>query len=230
MLLLGALVFRKLNTRSTAEKSRERNLKLLSYALIVFVIMFSIGFVPWLLYIISSLLIFIAIMELVRVSRQAGKNPWPALILASAVFYLFAGFIRNSNPEIILFVYFIVINFDGFSQVTGESFGKNKLVPVISPGKTIEGLAGGIGVALILGMLMLPFFKAYNTWYELLLFTLIIIIGAVTGDLLASAYKRFTGIKDYSNLIPGHGGVLDRFDSFFMAGAVVELLKITINK
>jgi phosphatidate cytidylyltransferase len=229
MLLIGTLVFIRLNKSSGPEKSKERINKLISYAVIVFFMMFSIAFAQWLLVAFCSILIFISVIEILRVSRNAERNPWPALILAGIVFYFFTGFIRNSNTDLILFVYFIVINFDGFSQVLGESFGKKKIIPRISPGKTLEGFAGASLVVMILGMLLLPYFKA-NTWYELSAFILIIIAASVAGDLLASAYKRYTGIKDYSNLIPGHGGVLDRFDSLFMAGAVIEALKILIKK
>jgi phosphatidate cytidylyltransferase len=230
MLLIGTLVFRKLNKVSSPEKARERNLKLISYTVLVFFMLCAINFISWLLYLFCALLVLVSVTELIRAARIHDKNPYLALIIAAPVFYLFIHFILKPEPELHLFVYFIVINFDGYSQVLGESFGKRKLLPAVSPGKTIAGLLGGSAVAIFLGLILLPFFSRGETWYQVLGFTVLIITAAFSGDILASAYKRYCGIKDYSNLIPGHGGVLDRFDSFFMAGAVTEILLALANK
>src|SRR5205823_9764453 len=103
---------------------------------------------------------------------------------------------------------------------TGRAFGARKLAPAISPGKTVEGTVGGLLgasiVALLLGTLLL------HLDFRLAL-GLGILVGllAPVGDLCESALKRELGIKDFGSLLPGHGGVLDRFDSLLMTAPVV---------
>ena len=110
----------------------------------------------------------------------------------------------------------------------GMFFGRHKLAPVISPKKTIEGVIGG-AAASVLGMLIyalvmgLGFGMQVNYFYAIL-FGLASAGGSVFGDLCFSVIKRQTGIKDYGTLFPGHGGVLDRFDSIVFVGAAMELL------
>lgn len=117
---------------------------------------------------------------------------------------------------------------DSFAYLVGVKFGKHKLSPVISPNKTIEGVAGGVAVT-ILGMviyglvLQLGFGFKVNYFYT----TVYAILGSavgVFGDLSFSVIKRQTGIKDYGNLIPGHGGILDRFDSMILVAPFIEIL------
>lgn len=113
---------------------------------------------------------------------------------------------------------------DTVAYYTGRAFGKHKLCPKVSPKKTIEGSIGGIvGAAVACGI-----FGYFITGYvEGIALYNYIIIGLICGvfcqfgDLVASSIKRYAGIKDYSKLIPGHGGILDRFDSILFSGAVV---------
>lgn len=109
---------------------------------------------------------------------------------------------------------------DIFAYFSGYLFGKHKLCPVLSPKKTIEGAVGGT-----LGSVICCGFFGYLVVPEIWLHCLAIgCIGAVLsqcGDLTASAYKRKMGIKDYGNLIPGHGGIMDRFDSVLFTAPVV---------
>ena len=116
---------------------------------------------------------------------------------------------------------------DTCAYFTGYFFGKRKMTPVLSPKKTVEGALGGIAgatiVAFILGIVAA---NAGDTFVgaRIFLYTISGVIGSVAaifGDLAASAIKRDKGIKDYGTLIPGHGGVLDRFDSVILAAPVV---------
>jgi phosphatidate cytidylyltransferase len=222
---MGALVFALLNKQSDISKSTERNKKLLTYFFLVFGIYSAIAFFPLALFIIVVLLIFIALREIVGAAGKGGRQPYTALVLSAPIFYFFTLFVRDIPAELQLFTYFIVVHFDGFSQVIGESLGKHKVLPKISPAKTWEGLAGGSLVALGISLIVFRFTNLGRSYSEVLILTAILIAASFAGDVLASWYKRICGIKDYSNLIPGHGGVLDRFDSFFMAGAVIELLQ-----
>ena len=121
---------------------------------------------------------------------------------------------------------------DSGAYFGGMLFGKHKLAPEISPKKTVEGVFGGIlgAVAgLMIFFLVLQFFFGYtvNYWF-VLLYALLGSLGGVFGDLCFSVIKRQTGIKDYGNLIPGHGGVLDRFDSMMVVGPLVEVLLLLL--
>lgn len=113
----------------------------------------------------------------------------------------------------------------------GVKFGKHKLAPVLSPKKSIEGSVGGIvSGAVLCGIYYLVADKLGYMDYENSMIVPFIIFGAVAsgfsqlGDLAASSVKRYTGIKDYGNIMPGHGGVLDRFDSVLFTAPVIYIL------
>ena len=112
-------------------------------------------------------------------------------------------------------VFIIAFGTDIFAYFTGMLLGKHKLCPTLSPKKTIEGAVGGMVGAMVFSLLFGNFFlepgHAFNIHF--ILMTLIGSVISQLGDLSASAFKRQMGIKDYGKLIPGHGGILDRFDS-----------------
>jgi len=121
---------------------------------------------------------------------------------------------------------------DSGAYFVGRAIGRRKLAPVISPNKTVEGALGGM-LAGIAGMMLyavimdLAFDRVVS--YPMALIYGFLGAGAdVFGDLMFSAIKRQAGIKDYGNLIPGHGGILDRFDSMMMVGPLMEALLILI--
>ena len=126
------------------------------------------------------------------------------------------------NQNLLLFTYLTVIIFDAFSQLTGQLFGKTKLIPRISPNKTVEGLAGGL---ILTGLLSIIFIGLLQTSIvKTIFFSFIISVFALSGDLLASYSKRQFNIKDFSKLLPGQGGFLDRFDSFIFSSVIVTIL------
>ena len=121
---------------------------------------------------------------------------------------------------------------DTCAYFAGRAFGKHKLAPVISPHKTVEGVVGGV-LGATLGMLIFCLvmqlgFKMQVNYLYAVLYGVVGSLGAVFGDLCFSVIKRQTGIKDYGNLIPGHGGVLDRFDSMMIVGPLSELLLLLL--
>ena len=131
--------------------------------------------------------------------------------------------------------YFIVIDFCAWGSDTGayfagSAFGKHKLAPVLSPKKTVEGLIGGVALNLILcvvfGLIYGAAVKDVQSLSVLGLIPIAIIgsLVSVIGDLFASAIKRYYKIKDYGNIMPGHGGVLDRFDSFLMVTVYIVMI------
>lgn len=123
---------------------------------------------------------------------------------------------------------------DTLAYCAGRLLGKHKMTPVLSPKKTIEGAAGGIIGAALLGFLYACIVKGnMNVVYNpMILFPVICFFGAflsIIGDLAASAIKRNQDIKDYSHLIPGHGGILDRFDSIMFTAPIVFYLAVILG-
>ena len=117
---------------------------------------------------------------------------------------------------------------DGGAYFAGRFFGKHKLAPHVSPHKTIEGLVGGFVTALVAmllyGVVCRYGFKLEVSWTAAVVYAVVGTGASVLGDLGFSAIKRQTGIKDYGTLLPGHGGVLDRFDSMVTTAPVIEVL------
>ncbi|MEG1180387.1 MAG: phosphatidate cytidylyltransferase, partial [Oscillospiraceae bacterium] len=121
---------------------------------------------------------------------------------------------------------------DTCAYFVGVKFGKHKMSPVISPKKSIEGAVGGVVGCLALNMLILYLFNTYifdTPFMSYLVFapiSIVLSLASMCGDLVASIIKRNYGAKDYSNLIPGHGGIMDRFDSCLF---VMPILYIVIT-
>lgn len=121
----------------------------------------------------------------------------------------------------VLYVIGLVALADSGAYFVGRKLGKNKLAPAISPGKTIEGAAGGIVIAMIFSLIVVSCLPtSFNGWQKIafILISLIAAMLSIAGDLYESLIKRHAGVKDSGNLFPGHGGVLDRIDGL-IAGA-----------
>ena len=111
----------------------------------------------------------------------------------------------------------------------GRTFGKKKLIPSVSPGKTVEGAVGGLGLTIIVCLLyvrfiLMPYAQLGLTIQGAVLFAIVVSVAAQTGDLAESLLKREAGVKDSSRIIPGHGGILDRFDSILFVMPIAFLL------
>lgn len=122
---------------------------------------------------------------------------------------------------------------DTCAYCVGVLIGKHKMAPVLSPKKSIEGAVGGVLGAALLGAIYAAATGAYNPnpAHTPLIYAIICGVGALVsmvGDLAASAIKRQENIKDYGTLIPGHGGILDRFDSVIFTAPVIYALAITL--
>ena len=125
----------------------------------------------------------------------------------------------NTRDDIIGFFILICIN-DSFAYLVGKSFGRTKLYEKVSPNKTIEGAVGGL-VAAIIGAYFISIYITSLSYLNWTIIAIITVIFGVLGDLMESKFKREAGVKDSSNLIPGHGGFLDRLDSVIFAAPFV---------
>lgn len=145
----------------------------------------------------------------------------------SVVFLRFSHVKHDSyhGAKLVLFVCLLVWAADSGAYFVGKTFGKHKMAPSVSPNKTIEGLLGGIGMALLVAWLSADWFSVeFSSYSAMVIITFMTVTISVLGDLVESMFKRAANIKDSSNLLPGHGGILDRIDSLTAAFPVFALL------
>ncbi len=133
--------------------------------------------------------------------------------------------LHSKGSEYFLLLILLIWAADSGAYFVGRGFGKHKLAPKVSPGKSIEGVFGGIGFALIVMVIFLQIQEISTEKYLGFLFLAVVISSvSVLGDLFESLFKRESGMKDSGQILPGHGGVLDRIDSltaaapFFLLG------------
>lgn len=126
------------------------------------------------------------------------------------------GYTVGYRYEIYLGILVLIWTADTGAYVTGKLIGRTKLFPRISPGKTWEGAIGGILMACLTGFLWSLRFNIFPTWKWVGLAAVVSVFG-IFGDLIESSFKRDLGVKDSGKLLPGHGGVLDRFDAFLFS-------------
>ncbi len=126
---------------------------------------------------------------------------------------------RPDNYMWLLFV--LAISTDIFAYLVGKTFGKHKLLEAVSPKKTIEGAIGGVIGCVLSSFAFAYFFLPKISYIDMFLLAFIGSIASQVGDLTASKIKRYCGIKDFGDIIPGHGGALDRLDSILFTAMIV---------
>ena len=202
------------------------------------------GFFPSLKIIIASEIIIAAIMFFNRTEYVAaallictmaaflwvlfrGRQPYIANVATTILGFVYCGYFPlhllllrdissaqfNDGLGFVVMMFTAILSTDVGCYYAGTKFGKNKLAPVISPNKTIEGSIGGI-ISAITGAVIIGLFIPGVTWYVSVFAGLICTVFAQIGDLCESLIKRDAGVKDSGNSLPGHGGFLDRTDSF----------------
>lgn len=150
--------------------------------------------------------------------KTTGTIQWGMALTLYSLGYVGAFLLLPFNGASIngaeLLLYLLILNSlnDGFQYIWGKLFGKNKIVPSISPNKTWEGFIGGTLTTVFLSVIVSPYLTPFGTKMAVAAGLIISVFGFL-GDVVMSAVKRDAGVKDSSNLIPGHGGILDRVDS-----------------
>lgn len=129
--------------------------------------------------------------------------------------------LHNLAPRLVLFLILLVVAADVGAYFGGRQFGRHKLAPRVSPGKTWEGVAGGMVAAALMAVIGGYWFNVQPVVFALL--CTVVVAASVVGDLTESLFKRHAGLKDSGSLLPGHGGVLDRVDSVTAAAPVFLL-------
>ena len=191
---------------------------LLQILLILFTIseIFELQFLPSFL---SNFVFFVSISLLINAFFFIYKKSiFINIIIFNLIIFSFFSLIsilqKTDGLNILLFVVILVSTMDIFAYIGGKLFGQNKIIPKISKGKTYEGTIIGIIFTLILSSLIRELINLNFTYA--LTYGLIISILAFLGDLVESIFKRNIGVKDSGKLIPGHGGLMDRFDGYFV--------------
>ncbi|MFD5230972.1 phosphatidate cytidylyltransferase [Streptomyces qaidamensis] len=132
----------------------------------------------------------------------------------------------DDGPQRVLTFLLLTVVSDTGAYAVGWRFGRHKLAPRISPGKTREGLLGAVSFAMVAGALCMQFLIDDGAWWQGLVLGLAVAVTATLGDLGESMIKRDLGIKDMGTLLPGHGGIMDRLDSLLPTAPVVWLLLV----
>jgi len=159
-----------------------------------------------------------------RFLERTAKIQWGMMVSVyfishiPALLYLNIDGFNGANVQLILFLILVSQLSDIFQYIVGKTFGKTKIAPSVSPNKTVEGFVGGVALAVLFGASLWKT-TPFSMTQAALIAAVIGVVGFF-GGLTMSAIKRDRGIKDYGNLIPGHGGMLDRIDSLCFAAPV----------
>jgi phosphatidate cytidylyltransferase len=224
---VGAVAIHIISRKKNKPERISAWIKFFVYFLLLYSLFLSILYVPVLFRAICFLVVLGGCFEIVRLQLKPHQRlAWGkfclylTIYIALVVLFLFFSF---ESGKIQLLTVFAVCSFDAFSQLSGQLFGRRKIAPRISPNKTLGGLVGGACLAMLFGVIV-----NFNSEFGIMGVIIIIffvVAASFVGDLLASYVKRQYAVKDYGSILPGHGGILDRFDSLIAAGAVLFLLK-----
>lgn len=232
--VLGMFGFYELMRVRETKKKFPFVLKLFAYFLVLAFSMYNINSIEFAYkfdYRVMAFIIFMFTSPMVFINNTKRYNLNDALFLIGSILFVGLSFnliviTRNFDINYIIYLLLITTITDTFALFTGMLIGKHKLCPDISPKKTIEGLVGGTLMGTFIASAF--YFTVISSSVSLIILVpitaLLCLIGQL-GDLVFSSIKRYYGVKDFSNLIPGHGGILDRFDSLIFVTLAFIIFK-----
>ena len=188
---------------------------------------------------IAAAVVFLSVMVFVSQLWRGGKTPianisttfagvtYIAVPMAAMTLIGLVNYDGEWNGKMILAYMFIVWANDVFAYLFGMTFGRHKMCPSISPKKSWEGFVGGVVSAGVVGAAIGAIFVGGAAVWMMGVWGVVIALSGVAGDLIESMFKRSVGVKDSGNIMPGHGGFLDRFDALFLS-APMALVSVII--
>ncbi len=184
---------------------------------------------------IQNIDIIFGVILVLLIATVFSKNEYnfdDAAVSVLGMIYIGVGFlsfveVRSIDIHLLMLILLVVWSTDSGAYLIGSKFGKRKLAPTISPNKSIEGSIGGTASALIVALLYTSFYSFNTSPVIMLLFMGLLSIAGQLGDLIESALKRHFNVKDSGKLLPGHGGMLDRFDSLIFVMTLAQIINIS---
>ncbi len=208
--------------------NRELVYRIFSVLVFIPVVIMPLLFSNYLSVIIFLLFTSIILIEINNMKMKVSKtyifDIYSLVVIVSFFLFLFL-LINSISIESTLLLIIIIWLFDTFSYLGGKIIGGVKLMPRISSGKTVSGLITGV-------LMTLLFFAVFSIFFDSdkfsITFVMLILLLSFIGDTLVSLLKRYASIKDSGNIMPGHGGLLDRFDSFIIVFFIVGISNLII--
>ena len=180
-----------------------------------------------------AILGLLSLYEMWKLRKGRAKILAFTYILTPFLLIQLSGIMKDSNysnicfdSNLMLFIFILTWSFDTFAYLVGVRFGNNKIRPSISPNKSWEGFTGGFIFTIIASYISLNYFELFNSIKHPLLISIFLPFTATIGDFIESYYKRKAGVKNSGNLIPGHGGILDRMDAFIITIPVMYIINL----
>jgi phosphatidate cytidylyltransferase len=169
----------------------------------------------WLVPTLVIVAMTVLVAQVARDGAESVERGWPFLLLGAlwvGVLFPYFALLRNSSDGVatVIFVLLLVIASDSGAYFAGRWRGKRKLLPRVSPAKTVEGAVGGLAACIVAGVILRTPLAAQWSWHSVVVLSGGVGVLAQLGDLTGSAFKRVAGVKDSGWILPGHGGLLDR--------------------
>ncbi len=236
LVILGVLGLKELINIRETKKNFPVIIKILSYLLVIFVAFnnaYNKEMILSINYISIALPFLLLLLPVVFINDNEKYNVTDALFLIGGILFIGIAFnifmlIRGYDIKYFIFLFLITIATDTYAYLSGILSGRHKLCPDISPKKTIEGLIFGsiFGTIIASTYYYMNISDSVNILYLISIVLLLTLLGQL-GDLFFSSIKRYYNRKDYSNIMPGHGGILDRLDSvIFVAYGFIFFISI----
>lgn len=198
--------------------------RLISGIIFIAILLFGTTYSQTSFFILYLSLGFISIYEMWNILEKKTILPFVFVSLPFILLISLTGVKNDFDPLLVLYILILTWTFDSFAYLFGSRYGRNKILPKISPKKSWEGFFGGYISTLIISFILMNYESKLLEEYIIIAF--ILPVTATVGDLIASYYKRKSNVKDYGKIIPGHGGIIDRLDAIFITIPVVFIIKM----